>query len=210
MMPKGYKNKKQTSQFMMRQEKRESILGIIIASLLADCGKLERTNPTPPDMKRKDMSYHEAMSTTFSYTGEFKNLYQQVFERTGWFRNATFLCEPFSFTDTNKLKIYYNWLHKGRAFTLERVLKYLYSPAFLLPLFLEGLLSKTEEAYYVLLDQKGLLSLSDLEGLQYYATELLGIESYIENDTFYIHESFIDLIQPTISQEEGAIKLWQT
>lgn len=157
---KGY-HKKATSDTMMRIIKRERILSIIIAGRVSGHVTLERTNPTTPGMRRSSMPWHDRNKTTMTICHqkseeELFNWKVGLINGTGWLYDS----EPkqweedgylyASWSDTRKLRIFYDWLHRNKEFSVQRVLKYMYSPLFLLAFQKDGLLVKDPEHGYLL------------------------------------------------------------
>ena len=144
---KGY-SKQATSDKMMRIIKRERILSILLgnASLIKvpeDEAKafLQRFSK---DDKVFDWKTHNLTRMSFYEPLEHKDYFDwkvSLIKETKWLFNPKILSDEkgcsASWQDTKKLRIYRKWLYKGKQFTCEDVLKYMYSPLFLAILVME-------------------------------------------------------------------------
>lgn len=194
MVYKGY-TKQATSQKMMRIIKREYILSIIIAGIQSGHVTLERTEPTPEGMRRSDMDWHEANRTTMTikhatFDKELFDYKLYLIRSTEWLDKSLVSVEEkdgfhiATFTDTNKLRLYYNWLHKKKEFTIQNVLKYMYSPLFLAMHFLDQVVPINGDLSLVFDLPK-----SDLDELKKWMLEVLQYETVFTADN---HCAFVD------------------
>lgn len=211
---KGY-NKKATSDKMMRIIKRERILSIVIAGHQSGNAELRRVNPTPEGMKRSDMSWHDANLTKLTIRHHVKNkeLFDwklHIIEETGWLkhsrpkvnREGDMLIAEWS--DTRKLRIYYDWLHKARAFTLEKILKYMYSPLFLAMLVLDQGLEVVTNRVCI---YTGFSGGSDTDRLNKWIHDIFGYSTFVSKrddaqDVILIEskDDFLRSIEPHIKE----------
>lgn len=137
---KGY-NKKNTSSCMMRIDKREIILSVLcgqarlyrpsldVAEKLYEKSKRKKQNR---DWQIKNLTVMEIFEPI--WRRDYYDWKVKMINKTGWLYNFNERTEGemllAQWYDTRKLRIYYRWLHKNGQFTLERVLKYMYSPLF--------------------------------------------------------------------------------
>lgn len=213
---RGY-HKKATSDKMMRIIKRERILSIIIAGHQSGNAELRRVNPTPEGMKRSDMSWHDANLTkiTIRHHVEHQEIFDwkvRIIEETGWLKNSRpriykegdLLIAEWS--DTRKLRIYYDWLHKSRKFTLERVLKYMYSPLFMAMYVLDQGLQLVSGSICI---YTGFQNGEDTDRLEEWIQDILYCRTFVLKYTNYqdcilIDEEqtkyFLEKIEPFIKQ----------
>ena len=213
---KGY-SKQATSDKMMRIIKRERILSIIIAGYQSGYADLRRVHPTPAGIKRSDMSWHDANLTklTIRHHISHQELFDyklRIIEETGWLKNShpriykdgDMLVAEWS--DTRKLRIYYDWLHKSRNFTLERVLKYMYSPLFMAMYLLDQGLNVVGGRICI---YTGFSGSKETERLNEWIHDILGCTTYVikhddAQDIILIEdeykEAFLNLIEPLIKE----------
>ena len=189
---KGY-NKKATSQHMMRIVKRERILSIIIAGRSSGWAILDRVNPTPKGMKRNDMTWEDGNLTYLRiiHKVEHRNVFEwkvKLIQDTGWLANSNekiyerdgYLYAEWQ--DTNKLRIYYDWLRKGKEYTILKVLKYMYSPLFITMFYADNELYLTHEHGWVLASGFHTESDDSIQ-LQLWMKEVLNYDSKVINDS---------------------------
>lgn len=183
---KGY-TKEATSDTTLRIDKRERILAVIISGYATGRAVLERTNPTPAGLRRRDMSWPESNLTTLQIKHRLSE--REAFEwklalieDTGWLADSNqtvyekdgYLVAEWS--DTQKLRIFFNWLHKGKQYTIQKVLKYMYSPLFIAMFMRDNALYLDHEDSWKL--TTGFHTRSrDSELLQAWMKDVLGYES---------------------------------
>lgn len=195
-MPETYKgySKKATSDKMMRIIKRERILSIIVSGYYSDSATLERVNPTPEGILRSEMSWRDANLTrlTIMHSKDEKHIFDwkvKLIEETGWLYNPKFyetemlLCVEWE--DTKKLRIYYDWLHYAKLFTVRKILKYMYSPLFISMFFID------QRDKNVMKDKNFMISLpyeEDVESLKKWANDIFGYNFESEHLTFDFYQ----------------------
>lgn len=144
-MYKGY-NKKATSDKTMRIDKRERILPIILGN-----ASLEKMSLF--EIKKDEDSLYEKISNiknnipvklTIREPINRKEYFYwklSLIRSTNWLYQEELNIEEDSLTvswkDTRKLRIFYKWIYKSNKKTYETVLKYMYSPLFLIIISLE-------------------------------------------------------------------------
>lgn len=210
---KGY-SKEATSDTMMRIIKRERILSIIIAGHASGHVTLQRTNPTTEGLRRSEMPWHEANETTLQLSHpkaerDIFNWKLKLIQEGQWLEESNHKTWEqdgmlyASWSDTQKIRIFYNWLHQSKRYTIHRVLKYMYSPLFITMFYVDKVLQFDQDHGYVLthgFHTKGKDSLL----FQQWLKQVLDIDSAVLDDdsiAFY-HES----IQSSILTIEDEIK----
>ncbi len=153
---KGY-SKVATSDKMMRIIRRERILSVLIGNAsITSIPEEEARIFLKKYSHDKDLYDSKCAGLTrmsFSEPLEHRDYFEwkvSMIEKTKWlFDLRTTVddeCYKASWQDTKKLRIYKKWLHKGKQFTCENVLKYMYSNLFLAILSMEkGYINKDNQ-----------------------------------------------------------------
>jgi hypothetical protein len=169
---------------MLRNEKRERVLGLAIAAGLMQA---------LPDEKNTTLELRANRGQSV-LDWEMK-----LIEETGWIKPGE--VKSFGddrwviYRDSNKLRIYHKWLYCGKPNkTLKNVLKYMYSPLFAsLMLIHRGVLDEGSISMFLDFDKPSLIA------LHYWFKDLHGVESKIAYGW--------DNEEVLVFTEEGAIKL---
>ncbi|ODV53278.1 hypothetical protein [Lysinibacillus fusiformis] len=188
-------------------KKLEKILSIITSGYQSGNTDLRHVHPTPAEMKRSDMSWHDANLTklTISHHIRNKELFDfklQIIEETGWLKNLHVYRKRdilvAEWTDTSKLRIFYDWLNKAQNFTLEYVLNYMNSPFFLTMYILEQGLNLVADHICI---YTGFSNSRESDHLNEWIHACLGYETYILK-----HEKLQDVILINAEYKENLLK----
>jgi hypothetical protein len=169
---------------MLRNEKRERVLGLAIAA-----GRLSKTSDGKSAI----------MEICANRGHDVLDWEMKLIEETGWIKPGE--VESFGsnrrvhYRDSNKLRIYHKWLYCGKPDkTLKNVLKYMYSPLFAsLMLIHRGVLDEGSISMFLDFDKMSVLALRD------WFKDLHGVESKIAYDW--------DNKEILVFTDEGAAKL---
>ena len=169
---------------MLRNEKRERILGLAIAA---------------GQMWNASDGKSAIMEICANRGHDVLDWEMKLIEETGWIKPGE--VESFGsnrwvhYRDSNKLRIYHKWLYCGKPDkTLKNVLKYMYSPLFAsLMLIHRGVLDEGSISMFLDFDKMSVLALRD------WFKDLHGVESKIAYDW--------DNKEILVFTDEGAAKL---
>ncbi|MGG2085363.1 hypothetical protein [Lysinibacillus pakistanensis] len=179
-----YKEYSMSDQIMCVR-KVEKILSIITSGYQSGNTDLRHIHPTPAEMKSSDMSWHDAnlIKLTVRHHIRNKELFDfklQIIEETGWLKNLHIYrkCDILvaEWSDTSKLRIFYDWLHKAQNFTLEYVLNYMNSPFFLAMYILDQGLNFVADHICI---YTGFSNSKESDFLNKWIHDNLGYETYI-------------------------------
>lgn len=220
---RGY-NKKNTSHCMMRIDKRERILSMIVggarlerfsyevAKKKYESSNIKKSNPDWQIKNLTQLTISEPKSRKDYFDWKVKKI-----KETGWLSNFRMWQEEdyyyASWFDTKKLRIYYKWLRVSGKESYEKILKYMYSPFFPAVLVMDrGELSEDKELIIRLNINYGL----SINLLQEWFVDILGISSEAIRDKaghcLYFDKkstaNLLEQIEPVVKEVPSMYEKW--